>query len=115
MSEIDQKIRQQLKAKSLTVRYLHNSLGITQTTLQKKMKSGRFSTPQLQKVSTLLDIPIEFFLKAVENDDFVVREGTPSYVNFNAELVLRAEINGLKKENELLRELVSVLKKSVSQ
>lgn len=102
MIQLEQKIKTKLKERNLTIEKLAVYSGITKQTVHNIFKKNDVKLSQLKRISEVLNVGLDYFLL----------EGTD---HKNKAIELKAdkiwsEVNQLKRENDLLREMVEIIK-----
>ena len=103
MINLEEKIKAKLKERNLTIEKLAVYSGITKQTVHNIFKKNDIKLSQLRRISEVLHVDLEYFL---------LEKPTGKKVN---EVELKSskiwsEVNLLKRENDLLREMVEIIK-----
>lgn len=119
-THIGQRIKELLDAKSLKPMDLANKLSITRQAVYDMLNKRHLNTEMLERVSEALAVPVGWFFSEEKAGHNQIATGNGNrllvnsqlYEQEHAELLLcRKEVEGLKRENELLREMNDLLKK----
>ena len=105
MINLETKIKSKLKERSLTIEKLAVYSGVTKQTIHNIFKKNDIKLSQLERISEVLNVDIDYFFFDIEN---LLK---PSNVgsDYKSEQ-LEIELNSLKRENHLLREMMDILK-----
>lgn len=103
MINLEQKIKAKLKERNLTIEKLAVYSGITKQTVHNIFKKNDIKLSQLKRISEVLHVELEYFLldKSAENKNNEIELKTDR---------IWSEVNLLKRENDLLREMVEIIK-----
>ena len=104
MINLEQRIKEKLSGTTLSIERLAIRAGITKQTLHNIFNKNDVKLSQLIKISEVLNTDLAFFLDIDQK-----RKDAGNSDNSNDNLKL--EIDSLQRENQLLREMVDMLKK----
>ena len=102
MIQLEQKIKAKLKERNLTIEKLAVYSGITKQTVHNIFKKNDIKLSQLKRISEVLHVDLEYFL-------LDTAEQTNKAIELKADKIW-SEVNQLKRENDLLREMVQIIK-----
>jgi transcriptional regulator with XRE-family HTH domain len=105
MINLEVKIKQKLKEHSLTIEKLAVFSGVTKQTIHNIFKKNDIKLSQLERISGVLKVDLEYFL---------LGQGTGTSFQVDSKVGLASEVgnelDSLKRENDLLREMMELLK-----
>ena len=104
MINLETKIKHKLKEKALTIEKLAVYSGVTKQTIHNIFKKNDVKLSQLERISDVLSVNVEYFFFNPETDSSEVNSKN-SKLNH-----LETEMNSLKRENNLLREMMELLR-----
>jgi transcriptional regulator with XRE-family HTH domain len=100
MINLEAKIKGKLKEKTLTIEKLAVYSGVTKQTIHNIFKKNDIKLSQLERIAEVLHVDVDYFFIEANNS-------TPPPAK-NTELEL--ELSSLKRENDLLREMMDIIK-----
>ena len=100
MINLETKIKGKLKEQTLTIEKLAVYSGVTKQTIHNIFKKNDIKLSHLERIAEVLHVNVNYFFADEEKTSF-----TPSKDN-----ELELELNGLKRENDLLRQMMEILK-----
>ncbi len=103
MINLEEKIKAKLKERNLTIEKLAVYSGITKQTVHNIFKKNDIKLSQLRRISEVLHVDLEYFLLEKPTDKKV------NEVELKSSKIW-SEVNLLKRENDLLREMVEIIK-----
>ena len=105
MINLENKIKHKLKEHSLTIEKLAVFSGVTKQTIHNIFKKNDIKLSQLERISGVLKVDLKYFLADQE-------EGTSFQVDSKDQTLAEGgkEVDSLKRENDLLREMMDLLK-----
>ncbi len=112
---LEKKIKQKLAGTTLSIERLAGKAGITKQTLHNIFNKNDIKLSHLIKISEALNVDLSYFVepegggrKKIGVNSQLVEESTTVQMQV---VRLKEENKGLVKENELLREMIDILKK----
>jgi len=111
-----EKLRELLKNKNLTQNDFANLMKVTETTINNYLTTRtKLDVETLIKISMLLEVPITYFFEegteSAKNLSFKQEvKGSGNFNNNNGKIIIN-EVDVLHKENEILKQQISELKK----
>ena len=100
---LEEKIKAKLKERNLTIEKLAVYSGITKQTVHNIFKKNDIKLSQLRRIAEVLHVDLEYFLLENPTDKKV------NEVELKSSKIW-SEVNLLKRENDLLREMVEIIK-----
>lgn len=105
MINLEAKIKIKLKERALTIEKLAVYSGVTKQTIHNIFKKNDIKLSQLNRISKVLNVDIDYFFFDVDEllrTDALMEDPKLDH--------LETEVNGLRRENHLLREMMELLK-----
>jgi transcriptional regulator with XRE-family HTH domain len=109
MINLETKIKRKLKEKALSIEKLAVYSCVTKQTIHNIFKKNDIKVSHLQRISEVLNVDVEYFFLGVE--DLLETVDILEKPKLNQ---LEMEVNSLKRENQLLREMMDLLKEKES-
>ena len=105
MINLESKIKLKLKEHSLTIEKLAVFSGVTKQTIHNIFKKNDIKLSQLERISNVLKVDLKYFLlDETQGTSFQIDSKS------NNKVEDRGELDSLKRENDLLREMMELLR-----
>jgi len=105
MINLETKIKHKLKERALTIEKLAVYSGVTKQTIHNIFKKNDVKLSQLDRISKVLNVEVEYFFFDTNNSS-----SAPTLLQDPKLSELETEVDSLKRENNLLREMMDLLK-----
>jgi transcriptional regulator with XRE-family HTH domain len=116
------KIKSLASENKISLKELADKINLSEQGLHSGIKKQTLSVTNLEKIAEVLEVPVSYFFedkedvkKIINNTNGNIQVGQNNKSNAKTEsealAVCRKEIEGLKRENELLRKMVEMLEK----
>jgi transcriptional regulator with XRE-family HTH domain len=103
MINLETKIKSKLKERILTIEKLAVYSGVTKQTIHNIFKKNDIKLSQLERISEVLNVKVDYFF--IEDN-----ETKQPHLSSSRNIELELELTSLKRENDLLREMMDILK-----
>ncbi|MDB4834996.1 helix-turn-helix domain-containing protein [Cyclobacteriaceae bacterium] len=100
MENLEAKIKTKLKEHSLTIEKLAVYSGVTKQTMHNIFKKDDVKLSHLRRIAQVLNVNVDYFISSGDNTKRIDKESSQ----------LWTEVNSLKRENNLLREMLELIK-----
>ena len=103
MINLETKIKRKLKERTLTIEKLAVYSGVTKQTIHNIFKKNDIKLSQLERIADVLNVKVDYFF--IEENETI-----PQKLSSSRNIELELELSSLKRENDLLREMMDILK-----